>query len=105
MVAWDNYSGPPFLLPTGEELHDSRGKLVVPVERVRQDFVLNQNTCCREQFPIVISYGITVQKAQGVTLDRVVCDISASEFASGLSYVAVSCLYVRWTVVRQTVWS
>ena len=29
-------------------------------------------------------------KSQGITLDQIVCDISAPEFASGLSYVAVS---------------
>jgi ATP-dependent exoDNAse (exonuclease V) alpha subunit len=37
-----------------------------------------------------VSYAITVHKSQGITLDKVVCDISAPEFASGLSYVAVS---------------
>lgn len=38
----------------------------------------------------MVSYAITVHKSQGITLDKVVCDISAPEFASGLSYVAVS---------------
>lgn len=90
MVTWDNYTSPSFRLPSGEELKDSRGKLVVPVERVRHEFTLHNNTCCREQFPLIVSYTITVHKSQGVTLDRVVCDISISEFASGLSYVAVS---------------
>jgi len=44
----------------------------------------------REQFPLVVSYAITVHKSQDVTLDKVVCDISGAEFASGLRYVAVS---------------
>lgn len=52
--------------------------------------MLKNNTCYREQFPLVVSYVITVHKSQGVTLKKVVCDISILEFSSGLSYVAVS---------------
>ena len=63
---------------------------VVPILRVRQDFMVGANSCSREQFPLLVSYAITVHKSQGITLDKAVCDISAPEFASGLSYVAVS---------------
>ncbi len=63
---------------------------MVPILRVRQDFMVGANSCYREQFPLLVSYAITVHKSQGITLDKVVCDISAAEFASGLSYVAVS---------------
>jgi hypothetical protein len=63
---------------------------LVPILRVRQDFSVKDQTCTRTQFPLVVSYAITVHKSQGVTLEKVVCDISAPEFASGLSYVAVS---------------
>jgi ATP-dependent DNA helicase PIF1 len=89
MVTFDNYTGPPFLLPGGEELRDG-AKLVVPILRVRQEFVLGAGTGYREQFPLLVCYAITVHKSQGVTLDKVVYDVSAPEFASGLSYVAVS---------------
>jgi hypothetical protein len=89
MVGFDKYNGPPFDAE-GQILRDADGKLVVPILRVRQDFVFKGNTCYREQFPLIISYAITVHKSQGVTLDKVVCDISMPEFASGLSYVAVS---------------
>lgn len=37
-----------------------------------------------------MSYVITVYKLQGITLDKVIYDISLVEFASSLSYVAVS---------------
>jgi len=90
MVAFDRYQGPAFLTEEGEELRDQAGRLVVPILRVRHDFTLKNQTCSREQFPLVVSYAITVHKSQGVTLDKVVCDISGAEFASGLHYVAVS---------------
>ena len=90
MVTFDKYDGHPFSTEEGEELCDARGKRVVPILRVRQDFTFKNNTCSREQFPLVVSYAITVHKSQSVTLDKVVCDISDPEFASGLSYVGVS---------------
>lgn len=89
MVAFDDYSGPGFTMPCGEELR-RREKPVVPILRVRQDFMVGANSCYREQFPLLVSYAITVHKSQGITLDKVVCDISVPEFASGLSYVAIS---------------
>lgn len=89
MVAFDDYDGPAFTMPNGEPLRSGE-KLVVPILRVRQDFMVGANSCSREQFPLLVSYAITVHKSQGITLDKVVCDISAPEFASGLSYVAVS---------------
>jgi hypothetical protein len=89
MVAFDDYSGPAFTMPCGEELRRGE-KLVVPILRVRQDFKVGASSCHREQFPLLVSYAITVHKSQGITLDKVVCDISAPEFSSGLSYVAVS---------------
>ena len=90
MVAFDEYDGPPFMKDDGSELRNEKGKLVVPILKVRQDFTLNNKTCSRTQFPLVISYAITVHRAQGVTLRKVVCDISKREFTTGLSYVAVS---------------
>ena len=89
MVAFDDYTGPPFLMPDGQELR-SGDKLVVPILRVVQEFMIGSTNCHREQFPLIVCYAITVHKSQGVTLDKVVYDISAPEFASGLSYVAVS---------------
>jgi hypothetical protein len=39
MIAFDNYTGPGFTMPSGEEL--CRGeKLVVPILRVRQEFTV-----------------------------------------------------------------
>ena len=88
MVVFDNYTGPPFV-HDGEDLRCS-GKLAVPILRVRQEFMIGDVSCSRTQFPLVPCYAITIHKSQGITLDKVVCDLTAKEFASGLYYVAVS---------------
>jgi hypothetical protein len=90
MVAFDGYTGPPFHTDEGAELLDRQGNLVVPILQVRQDFNLKNKFCSRFQFPLVVAYAITVHKSQGVTLPRVVCDISEKDFTTGLSYVAIS---------------
>lgn len=89
IVAFDNYTGPPFLLPSEEEFRNG-ARPVVPILRVQHVFVLGAGTGLRKQFLLLVCYAITVHKLQGITLDKVVCDISEPEFASGLSYVAVS---------------
>jgi len=88
MVVFDNYTGPAFE-KDGVELR-SGGKLAAPILRVRQEFLISVINCSRVQFPLVNSYAITVHKSQGITLDKVVCDLSGEEFSTGLHYVAVS---------------
>lgn len=90
LVVFDKYTGPPFILGNGDPCRDGEGNLAVPILQVRQDFTFRYNTCSRKQFPLVVSYAITVHKSQSLTLSKAVCDISEPEFASGLSYVAVS---------------
>ena len=41
-------------------------------------------------FSVVLAYAITVHKSQGLTLDKVVLDISAKDHSLGLTYVAIS---------------
>ena len=89
-MVFDKYDGPLFTPDGGVPCVDSKERPAVPILPERQDFIYKSNTCWREQFPLIVSYAITVHKAQGVTLDRAVCDISVPEFSSGLSYVAVS---------------
>ena len=41
-------------------------------------------------FFVVLVYAITVHKSQGLTLDKVVLDISTKDHTLGLTYVAIS---------------
>ena len=50
----------------------------------------NKNTITRTQFPLCVSYAVTVHKIQGVTLHNAAIDIGASVFTAGMAYVALS---------------
>ena len=62
MVAFEDYIDPAFPIPHEEELRRGE-KLVVPILRIRQDFMVGANSCYREQFPLLVSYAITVHKS------------------------------------------
>jgi ATP-dependent exoDNAse (exonuclease V) alpha subunit len=83
MVAFDRYSGPAFM--TTDD-----GRPVVPILPVKNEFVRRVETCSRTQFPLIISYAITVHKSQSITVDKVATDLSERDFQPGLSYVALS---------------
>lgn len=53
-------------------------------------FLQRSAPCSRRQFPLTISYAITVHKSQGATLSQVVLNIANRDFTPGLTYVAVS---------------
>jgi len=44
----------------------------------------------RIQYPVILSYGITAHKAQGLTLDKVVLNLGREIFEAGQAYVALS---------------
>lgn len=44
---------------------------------------------CVSQYPVILSYAITIHKSQGMTYQQVACDLKEC-FASGQSYVALS---------------
>ena len=83
MVIFDKYTGPAFI--TTDD-----GRKVIPILPVKTEFVKGSETCSRTQFPLHISYAITVYKSQSITIDQAVINLSERDFQSGLSYVALS---------------
>ena len=43
-------------------------------------------------FPVILAYTITVHKLQGLTLDKLILNISAKDHSFKLIYVAISCI-------------
>ena len=63
---------------------------VAPIFPATTRFECNSVNCSRIQFPLIIAYAITVHKVQGLTLSRIVLNITGKDFALGLCYVAIS---------------
>ena len=86
-VLWfvpDNYA------ENGPCQRTSEGQPMIPITPVRREWEVNKVTYSWEMFPVVLAYAITVHKSQGLTLDKVVLDISAKDHSLGLTYVAIS---------------
>jgi ATP-dependent DNA helicase PIF1 len=82
-VHFGNYQGPS-LTTIGN------GLSLLPIFRSRREFYRDTINYSRTQFPITIVYAITVYKAQGMTVQRAVLNVTDRDFAPGFSYVAVS---------------
>ena len=91
MVAFDRYTGPPFSSgDNNSPLTTADGQAVVPILPVWTNFFRVNKACSRTQFPLIVSYAITLHKSQSITVDKVVTDLSSRDFQPGLSYVALS---------------
>jgi ATP-dependent DNA helicase PIF1 len=73
MVDFPKYRGPPLF-----DLHPT----VVPITQLRSG--------ATKGVPLSLAWAITIHKAQGLTMDRVTIDLGRKEFASGLTFVALS---------------
>lgn len=62
----------------------------VPIKPVEATWTSKGILCKREQLPLVIAYGFTIHKAQGMTLQSRVIDIGEREMQLGLTYVGFS---------------
>ena len=78
MVQFDCYRGP--TLPDG----------TVPIAPIRHTWFTSSGQCSRLQLPLKLAWAVTIHKAQGLTLDKVVIDVGKKEFSCGLTFVACS---------------
>ena len=78
MVHFDSYTGPTY--PDG----------TVPITPVRRSWSTSGVQCSRLQLPLKLAWAVTIHKAQGLTLDKVVINVGKKEFSSGLTFVACS---------------
>ncbi|KAK3907787.1 ATP-dependent DNA helicase [Frankliniella fusca] len=62
----------------------------VPIPAVTKSWMSNGISCSRTQFPLVVAYGCSIYKSQGLTLEKAIIDLGEKEFALGLTYVALS---------------
>lgn len=73
MVNFPNYRGPPL---------SADAPTVVPITHIRIPRFTG--------IPLTLAWAITIHKAQGMTMDRVTVDLGKKEFATGMTFVALS---------------
>jgi ATP-dependent DNA helicase PIF1 len=80
LIKFDDYSGLDFprLLPG-----------IILVFPTTHSYNYKGVSCSWTQFPLWLTYTITVHKSQGLTLSKVVLNLDQKEHCLGLSYVAV----------------
>ena len=65
---------------------------MISITPVQCEWEVNKVIYSWEMFPVILAYTITVHKLQGLTLDKVVLNISAKDHSLKLTYVAISCV-------------
>lgn len=98
LIEFDKYTGP-FLPPSYNRIRNPSlpsthshflGNRHFPLLPTIVSWREQSVECTRRQFPINLAYALTIHKAQGLTLDKVVVDIGDRETSPGISYIAFS---------------
>ena len=84
-VEFDGYSGPE--TPAWEGISPSWVPIVPAVARWETKA---GKQLTRTQLPLMMAWGITIHKSQGLTLEKVVVELGNKDFSAGLSFVAIS---------------
>ena len=83
LVSCPSYSGP--------TLWRTRDNVpIIPVTPVKSTFEIGGTTYSRTQIPLRLAWAVTVHKSQGLTLGKVRLGLGSREFATGLTFVALS---------------
>jgi ATP-dependent DNA helicase PIF1 len=82
-VKFEHYEGPTITTLEGVNVVP-----IVPIKRIWEG--KSGTVCSRLQLALRLFWAITVHKSQGLTLEKAKIDIGNREFASGLSFIAVS---------------
>ena len=83
-VEFDGYSGPE--TPAWEGISPSWVPIVPAVARWETKA---GKQLTRTQLPLMMAWGITIHKSQGLTLEKVVVELGDKDFSAGLSFVAI----------------
>ena len=81
LVRFPEYTGPS-CLPNQEK--------IVPLTPQTCTWIEDGKQYSRTQYPLLLSWALTIHKAQGMTLGKVIINLSEKEFANGLTYTAVT---------------
>ncbi|KAK3288081.1 hypothetical protein CYMTET_4435 [Cymbomonas tetramitiformis] len=84
----DGYSGPSFLERVEGVDMDKYAVVAIgrKVSQIYDGGVMHE----RQQFPLMLAWAVTIHKAQGLTLNRVVIDVGDDERSVGLLFVALT---------------
>ncbi len=82
LVSFDQYHGP--TLTSLDEI------LIVPIVPIWRIWEGKSDICSRLQLSLSLAWAITAHKSQGLTLLKAVIDLGKREFATDLSFVAIS---------------
>ena len=63
---------------------------VYPVGIITRTWTARKKNQSRTMLPLLPGYALSIHKSQGQTLDKVLVDLGASEFSSGLTYTALT---------------